>query len=158
MKAKFAIVFMMFSLACFARSSLSDKNKEQLQEVFKAHDGLHASFYNYDGKKVEAAAKVVAEKMAGIEDGGIARTFVYAIRKLKEMKEESKESENKQAYTAVSIALVRTLKKFDIGEHWNVYSCPMNKKQWVQDSQKLEKGHNPYDPSMGDCARKETSY
>lgn len=146
------------SLNSFARSSLDDATKTQVQAVFEANESLHAAFFSYDAAEVQKAAKNVADKISGVKKSEIAKLLTYSAKKLNEITADKDEKANKEAYGVVSLALANIINKYDVGEKWNVYSCPMVKKKWIQNSAKKDEVANPYAASMPTCGSKDTNY
>ena len=79
----------------------------------------------------------------------------FSQGKLKEIKSDSSKKDNNQRYHLVSMALIHVLNKYDIGNDYAAYTCPMVQKKWIQNSKKIAKVHNPYSDKMPHCGAKE---
>lgn len=155
----FIISGLLFSLNVFAaRAPLAEGVKKNVAEVLNANEELHAAFFSYDGENVEKAAKLVASKIEAIKDKKISKLLKVTHKKLLEMNKEKDKKANQDAFYTVSLGLGNIIKKYDVGGKWNVYSCPMVKKSWVQDSAKNDGVRNPYAAGMPDCGSKKTSF
>jgi len=141
-----------------ARAPLNDKVKSNVAEVLNANEELHAAFFDYNNENVQKAAMGVAEKIMAIKDKEISKLLKVSHDKLMEMAKSEDEKANKEAFYVVSLGLANIIRKYDVGGKWNVYSCPMVKKSWVQDSAKNDNVRNPYAPEMPGCGSKNTSF
>jgi hypothetical protein len=140
------------------RVKLDSTTVKDLHAVLKANEGLHWSFFKYDGAQAEAAAKELKKKITKIGDSKIANLLSFSGKKLDEIKASNSRDKNNQLYHLVSMALIHIVNKYDVGNRYNAYSCPMVKKQWVQNSSKIARVHNPYAPSMPHCGGQDTNY
>lgn len=142
------------SYASEERKKVSESDKKEIVSVLEANEELHSSFFKYNGKKVEAAAKNVNTKIAKISNKEVAKLLKFSSTKLDEIKADSKRDGNNQNYHLVSMALIHIVNTYDVGSKYSAYSCPMVKKKWVQNTSKMEKVHNPYAPYMPHCGSK----
>jgi hypothetical protein len=140
------------------RVKVDEKTKAQIIEALKVNDELHSSFFKYDGKKIEAAAKKLNSAFGKIEDAKISKLLVFAKKKLSEIKEDNKKKMNNENYHIVSSAMIFVINKYDLGSEYNAYSCPMVKKKWVQNSKKSAEIQNPYAANMPDCGRQDSTH
>ncbi|MBT3236276.1 MAG: DUF3347 domain-containing protein [Bdellovibrionales bacterium] len=146
------------STATSGRERLDKKTAQEIIAVLKANEGLHWSFFKYDGAKVEMAAKAVKQNISQIGDPKIAGRLEFSGKKLDEIKLANGRKHNNQLYHLVSMALIHLVKKYDLGSNYNVYSCPMVKKQWIQNSSKLSRVNNPYSSAMPHCGVQESKF
>lgn len=141
-----------------SRKSLDVKTKKSVINALEANEELHTSFFKYDGKKVEAAAKKLEGKIDKIGNTEIAKLLKFSKSKLGEINSAKSREENNQNYHLVSMALIHVVNTYDVGSEYNAYSCPMVKKKWIQNSKKIAKVHNPYASNMPHCGSKDTSH
>ncbi|MBH47255.1 MAG: hypothetical protein CME71_03695 [Halobacteriovorax sp.] len=141
-----------------ARAPLEPALKKEVAEVLNANEELHAAFFEYSNENVQKAAALVAKKIMAIKDKEISKLLKVSHDKLMEMTKSTDEKANKEAFYVVSLGLANIIRKYDVGGKWNVYSCPMVKKSWVQDSAKNDNVRNPYAPEMPGCGSKNTSF
>lgn len=141
-----------------ARIALNEKVKKEVIEVLEANEKLHVSFFEYNGKKIETSASAVKEKIGKISDPEISKLLKYPMTKLSEMKSGSERADNDKNYHLVSMALINIVKKYDVGEKYNAFTCPMVKKKWLQNTKKMPTVHNPYAPDMPTCGMRTTSH
>ncbi len=151
------LVFASFNLFA-ARAPLKENVKKNVAEVLNANEELHAAFFDYNNESVQKAAMSVAKKIMAINDKKISKLLKVSHDKLMEMTKSEDEKANKEAFYVVSLGLANIIRKYDVGGKWNVYSCPMVKKSWVQDSAKNDNVRNPYASEMPGCGSKNTSF
>ncbi len=156
---KFIIVSMIaFNLFAAGRIEMAQNTKKEVVKVLELNEGLHASFFDYDGAKVEKAAKDLSNAIDKISDEKIKKLLTFSKTKLSEIKASNSTADNNQNYHLVSMALIHIINTYDVGEKYNAYSCPMVKKKWVQNSSKQDKVHNPYASNMPHCGQKDTKF
>ena len=151
-------LFMLISLVLQAREALNNKIKDELISVFKHNESLHQAFFNYNGKEVEQASRDLKKAVDGISKEEISKLLKFSSQKLSEINASKSRKENNQNYHLVSMALIHLINKYDLGSEYNAYSCPMVKKKWVQNSQKMVKVHNPYHSGMPHCGVQDTKF
>ncbi|POB13408.1 DUF3347 domain-containing protein [Halobacteriovorax sp. DA5] len=156
---KFIIVSMIaFHLFAAGRIEMAPNTKKEVVKVLELNETLHASFFEYDGAKVEEAAKKLSTAIDKISDEKIKKLLTFSKTKLSEIQASKTTAENNQSYHLVSMALIHIINTYDVGEKYNAYSCPMVKKKWVQNSSKQDKVHNPYASNMPHCGQKDTKF
>ncbi|MDC1173935.1 hypothetical protein OAT67_00955 [Bacteriovoracaceae bacterium] len=152
---------LLFNSALFAsgsRATLESETKNQLIEVFKENEKLHAAFFNYDAKKINMIATSLNKKMKLVKKNEVSKLLKQAIVNAEKISKTSDRKKNNDYYADLSIALIYILNKYDLGREYNSYSCPMVKKKWVQNSKKKQKVHNPYAPEMPHCGRQDSRH
>ncbi|OUR99695.1 hypothetical protein A9Q84_01330 [Halobacteriovorax marinus] len=137
--------------ASAAKIKLDNKAKAEIIKTLEANEELHASFFKYDGKNVETTAMKVSKAMGNISNKDVAKLLKHSKMMLTKIKADSKRDENNQNYHMVSMALIHIMNKYDLGEKYSAYRCPMVKKKWIQNTKKMGRVHNPYAPSMPHC-------
>ena len=141
------------------RKSLSAEAKKNLMSIFEKNEALHSSFFSYDGASVEKTATKLANAIELIKDKKLLKILKRTPVQLKKMKASVEKDKNYHMYSVVNKTLVSILKEYDLGETYNVYSCPMLRKVWVQNSTKKDKVHNPYAGDyMPHCGKKDSNY
>jgi hypothetical protein len=140
------------------RKSLTEVAKKSVVSALEANEVLHSSFFKYNAKAVEANAMKLKKAIDGIKDKEVTKLLNFSKRKLSEIKASNDRETNNKNYHLVSMALIHIVNKYDVGSKYNAYSCPMVKKKWVQNSEKMAKVHNPYAPNMPHCGSKDSHY
>lgn len=154
------ILISLVSLASESKSrvKLNEKIKEELVAVLEANENLHNAFFEYNANQVQKAAKNLSGEISKISDAEISKLLNFSKGKLLEITASADREENNKNYHLVSMALIHIVNKYDVGMKYNAYSCPMVKKKWVQNSEKMDKVHNPYAPEMPHCGSKDSHY
>jgi hypothetical protein len=140
------------------RVMLDKKTTKQLLSVLEANEKLHMAFFKYNPKKIENKSKKVNKAISEISNKEISKLFEFSSKKLTSITKESTKDENNQSYHVFSMALIHVISKYDVGDKYNAYSCPMVKKKWVQNSKVIDEVHNPYAPEMPNCGSKNSKY
>lgn len=141
-----------------SRKKIDESTKKSVIKALDANEELHNSFFDYNGKKIEDAAKNLKAAVLEIKNEEIAKLLKFSTTKLELIKESAKRSDNNDNYHLVSMALIHVVNTYDLGSKYNAYSCPMVKKKWLQNSQKDAKVNNPYAPNMPHCGSQDTNY
>lgn len=150
-----SLLMMNMTMAHAATKVEVDSNtKDELLNVFSANEKLHAAFFQYDAKEVEKQANNLKDSMEKVKNPEVAKLLKFSKQKLNEIKASKKRKENNQNYHLVSMALIHLLNKYNLGDTYGAYSCPMVKKKWIQNVKKMEEVHNPYAPEMPHCGNK----
>lgn len=140
------------------RITLAEKEKNEVVSMLETNEKLHRSFFKYDSKKVAINSSELVKKIDSISNAEISKLLKFSKLKLKTLTEESTRQENNQSYHLVSMAFIYIVNKYDVGSKYNAYSCPMVKKKWLQNSNKLSKVHNPYAPEMPHCGTQDSNH
>ena len=140
------------------RKALSEDAKKSVLTALDANDALHGAFFKYDAKSVETNAQKLIKAIDAIKDEVISKLLKFSKTKLSEIKASSDREANNKNYHLVSMALIHIVNKYDVGAKYNAYSCPMVKKKWIQNSEKMAKVHNPYAPNMPHCGSQDTHH
>ncbi|TDJ05622.1 MAG: hypothetical protein E2O68_06215 [Deltaproteobacteria bacterium] len=147
-----------FTFAATERVKLPEQTKMEIINVLKVNENLHASFFKYDAGKVEKNAKDLVQAMDKINDPQVKKLLNYSKSQITQINPTQTREKNNQLYNMVSMALTHLINKYDLGNEYNIYYCPMEKKKWVQNSLKMKKSNNPYMPSMPHCGERLTDY
>jgi len=140
------------------RAKLPEQTKLEIIHVLKVNENLHASFFKYNAAEVEKKAKELVQAMDKINDPQIKKLLNFSRTKVNQINSTVPRDKNNQLYNMVSMALTHLINKYDLGNDYNVYHCPMVKKKWVQNSSKMKKVHNPYAPNMPHCGERLTDF
>ncbi len=141
--------FALFSMSSYGATS--PEIQKYLANVLKANDAVHSVFIKND----EQGFKMVWD---GFEKA-LSQT---RPDELKELITESKSAssklmtatsldEKRKLYGDVVKPIVLLLQKYGPIESYKVFTCPMVKKDWIQDIKVVSQVQNPYDPKMLKC-------
>ena len=107
---------------------------------------------------MEENAKKLQNSIGKVKNEEIKKLLSFSQKKLSEIKSDRDRKENNQTYHLVSMALIHIMNKYDVGDKYNAYSCPMVKKKWIQNSKKTSKVHNPYMAGMPHCGSQDSHH
>ncbi|WP_417335738.1 hypothetical protein [Halobacteriovorax marinus] len=151
-------IILIFSLLTinlsFAKESIEEGAKNSMLKVLESNEALHASFFKYNPKEVEQNAKKTLDALNAIKNPEFKKLLAKAGEKLKLITATADREANNVNYHQASMAFIYIINKYDLGEKYAGYRCPMVKKKWVQNTKKMGRVHNPYDPSMPHCGGK----
>ena len=126
-------------------------NEEQKQKLINK---LESDVY-FDGDEIKIKLQKAID---GIKDKEISKLLSYSKNKLSEIKATIDREVNNKNYNLVSMALIHVVSKYDVGNDYNAYSCPMVKMKWIQNTSKVSEVHNPYAPNMPNCGSQDSNY
>jgi len=150
--------FQGFINVAFGRIVIDSDSKKSLLKVLEINEKFHQAFFKYDKDLVESHAKEMSKAVGKIPNKNILKLLKYSQLKLKEINAKNTRDLNNKNYNIVSMALIHIINKYDLGDKYNAYSCPMVQKKWVQNSKKIKKVHNPYAPRMPHCGSQDSNY
>ncbi len=145
-------------IAKVERKKIDAKLKATLISVFEVNEALHSAFFTYNADLVDQGAKNLRDAILKIDDKKLKKHFKRTLVQLEKITKDQNQEKNNHQYNLVSKKLVQALGLYDLGDTYNVYSCPMVKKVWVQNSKKMAKVHNPYASYMPHCGTKDTNF
>ncbi|OFZ14920.1 MAG: hypothetical protein A2X86_06205 [Bdellovibrionales bacterium GWA2_49_15] len=142
-------LFSLFSMVSYGATS--PETQKYLVNLLKANDSVHSAFVKND----EQGVKPVWANFEKVLSGS-------APNELKEFVSESKVAtvklvsasafdEKRKLYGDVIKPIVAMLQKFGPIDSYKVFTCPMVKKDWIQDTKLNSEVQNPYDPKMVKC-------
>ena len=147
-----------------SRIEISNESKQKLIKLLEENEGLHDAFYNYKEENIEKVIKKTETMITAITkaldkiEKNLKADLIYGRSNLEKISSKAKKSENYNHYNAFSTSMIKILTTYNLGDTYNVYSCPMVKKKWIQNSKTLSKVHNPYAPSMPHCGVQDTYF
>lgn len=153
-KTMILIAALTFSSAFAAKEERKELDKETKKSVLAAleqNEKLHGALFEYDAEKVEKEAEKLEKEIEKIKDPEISKLLKFSKEKLDEMDSDKPREEHNKNYHLVSMALIHVINKYDVGEKYAAFQCPMVKKKWIQNKEKHKKVMNPYAPGMPHC-------
>jgi len=120
-------------------------------KVLEKNESLHHSFFSYNAKAVEDATKELLKFSITNKEKALDSDLLKVRESLEKISAKQTQEENKKQYGLANIYFVKIINKYDLGEKYQAYYCPMVRKKWVQNTQKGVDVQNPYDASMPDC-------
>lgn len=139
------------------RKPIDSKDKEQIIEILIKNDLLFNAFLKNEGGSIEKSAKDLLALISKSQSPLLKETKAQASSLAKIKSTNSNES-NLQAYESFLKPLIKLVQANDIGGNYNIYSCPMVKKSWIQDTNVNKEVKNVYAMDMLECGTKDTQY
>lgn len=135
---------------------ISKKEISEITIALVANELMHMAFFKYDIEKIDAAKKKLTVALNNISNKDIQSFLKFAKTQLANIDGKNDKKKNNQNYHMVSSALIYVMNRYEIGNNYEAYYCPMVKKKWIQHSKKMTKTQNPYSADMPTCGRKDT--
>lgn len=139
------------------RQSLSSKDKSVLSEILAKNDLLFNSFLKKDKDLIEKYAKELSA-LVSTADSSIVKQVKAKASSLNNIKSSNKNEDNLHAYESFLNPLITLVQQYDVGGKYNVFSCPMVKKSWIQDLKTNKDVKNVYAMDMLECGSQDTHF
>lgn len=139
------------------RKSLQSNDKALLTEILAKNDSLFNAFLKKDNALIEKSAKELAS-LAVKSDSTIMKELKAKVYSLEGIKSSNKNEDNLKAYEAFLNPLVAIVQQYEVAGKYNVFSCPMVKKSWIQDTKINKDVKNVYAMDMLECGSQDTHY
>jgi ribonucleotide reductase beta subunit family protein with ferritin-like domain len=148
----FCFSFLIFSSwAKDSRRPLGSELKTQLMKVFEQNEKLHAAMFKYNKEKLVQETTLFKKLLREIKASDLSKQLTPALSSADELISSQDKAKDNESYHRLSLVLVKIIESYNLGSTYNIFYCPMVKKRWVQNSQKMKKVHNPYAPEMPHC-------
>lgn len=140
-----------------ARKSLNASEKAAMTNILNKNDELFNAFLKKDNALIEKTAKALAVvtsqyKMASFKD-------IHAeASKLSSIKASKSREANLDIYEAFLQPLIKFVQTYEVDKKFNVFSCPMVKKAWLQDTSVNKDVRNVYAMEMLECGTQDTKF
>lgn len=139
------------------RKSLATQDKVEAVEVLAKNDLLFNAFLKKDAAAIEKHAKEL-QKLVSAKKSPLLKEVKAQAGKLNSIKASNSNETNLTAYEAFLNPLIKVVQEHEVDTRYNVFSCPMVKKSWLQDV-KVNKGvKNVYAMEMLECGSQDTHY
>lgn len=158
MKFILSLCLMLPGILLAERVKLEKDDLQAWRSSLSLNEKLHWSFFKYNADEIEKHAKSLTVSLNSIKHTDISSMLMLAKKKISEIKGKNDKEKNFKLYHIVSISMINVLKKYDSGKEYNIYSCPMVKMKWIQNSKKIDEVHNPYADYMPHCGKKDSNY
>lgn len=139
------------------RKTLNESDKKLIVELLKKNDVLFNAFLSRDGIAIEKSAADLSTLMSQI-DSKILGNVKKESSKLSKIKDTNTDEVNLTSYEAFLNPLVEVVKAFDLGDQFNIFTCPMVKKSWIQDVATNKEVKNVYAMEMLECGSQVTQF
>lgn len=139
------------------RQPISSKDKSILSEILAKNDLLFNSFLKEDKDLTEKYAKELSV-LVTTADSLIIKEVKAEVSSLSKIKSSIKNEKNLESYELFLKPLISLVQKFDVGAKYNVFTCPMVKKSWLQDVRVNKEVKNVFASYMLECGNQDTHF
>lgn len=139
------------------RKALQSNDKAQLTEILAKNDSLFNAFLKKDNALIVKNAKELAGLVVK-SDGPILKELKAKVYSLEGIKSSNKNEDNLKAYEAFLNPLIAIVQQYEVAGKYNVFSCPMVKKSWIQDTEVNKDVKNVYATDMLECGTQDTRF
>ena len=140
-----------------ARKKLSAEEQASVIEVLKKNDQLFNALLRKDGALIEKISQELSVLVSRSTTPTL-KNVKAQVSSLKGIKASAKIDENLKAYELFLNPLIKVVQEYDVGSKFNVFSCPMVKKSWVQDVTVNKDVKNVYAMDMLECGTQDTHF
>lgn len=139
------------------RKSLAEKDKKFLTDALKINDQLFNALLAKDTKLIEKKSQEISDLFQGNKEA-IYKELTSQAGNLKKIKSSTKQEDALKAYEEFLKPLIKVVQEYDIENSYNVFSCPMVKKSWIQDVRVNKGVKNVFAPYMLECGTQDTHF
>jgi hypothetical protein len=141
-----------------SRNDLSKKNQKYAIKVLNQNELLFDSFFSYSGAAIESHSMNLIKSINSMPNSQIKSEFIKSIPHLSKLKKSNSKEANNNYYNQASLIFIKIINTYDVGPHFNAYTCPMVNKRWVQNTKESNQVKNPYADYMPHCGGQDTEY
>lgn len=138
-----------------ATSALENSDLKILKIILKKNDELFNALLKNNQEQVAGAANIlvtILKKANAIE----LRSIKQGSSNLSLINKTNTKEQNLKAYEGFIPSLVELVKKYQPDSNFQIYYCPMVKKNWIQDQRTNSTVKNVFAQDMLECGSKET--
>ena len=140
-----------------SRRTISADDKAAMISVLTKNDSLFNSFLKRDKAQIE---KNASELLTFVKNS--QSPLLVGVKKdldpLSSIKSSKTMEENVSAYGKFLVPLITVVQSYDVGGKFNVFTCPMVKKSWIQNIEVNKEVKNVYAMDMLECGSQDTHY
>lgn len=139
------------------RKSLNDKDKKTISDALTINDQLFNALLAKDAKLIEKKSQEISALLQGNKDA-VFKELALKASNLKTIKSSTKQEDALKTYEEFLKPLIKVVQEYDLGNSYNVFSCPMVKKSWIQDVRVNKGVKNVFAPYMLECGTQDTHF
>ncbi len=140
-----------------ARKPLKAAEKTAVTSILDKNDELFNAFLKKDNALVEKKAKALSEA-ASQAKMGILKDIQAQTGKLSTISGSKSHEANMEAYESFLKPLIKFVQTYEVDKKFNIFSCPMVKKSWIQDTSVNKDVQNIYAMEMLECGTQDTKF
>lgn len=139
------------------RKALNEKDKKIISDALTINDQLFNALLAKDAKLIEKKSQEISALFQGNKDA-IFKELAPKASHLKTIKGSTKQEDALKAYEEFLKPLIKVVQEYDLESSYNVFSCPMVKKSWIQDVRVNKGVKNVFAPYMLECGTQDTHF
>lgn len=137
-----------------AESTLSQSDLKVLKIVLKKNDELYNTLLKNDQKEAETSANLMSNVLKAAKSDAF-KILRERSASLKRISKSNSKDQNLRAYEDFIPSLVELVRKYRPDSNYQIYYCPMVKKNWIQDQRTNSTVKNVFAQDMLECGGKE---
>jgi hypothetical protein len=130
---------------------------KKTEEILKKNDELFNAFLKKDLKSAEAHSKALYQ-MVHKSAPGILKSVSGNAPSLKEINASASLEKNLEHYEKFLNPLIQIVKVYKVPAQYNIFSCPMVNKSWIQDVKTNQDVRNVFAMEMLECGTQDTKF
>lgn len=140
-----------------ARKPLKAAEKAAVTNILNKNDELFNAFLKKDNALIEKSAKALAEATSQNKIG-LLKDIQIEAGKLSSIKASKSREANMETYETFLRPLIKFVQTYEVDKKFNIFSCPMVKKSWIQDTSVNKDVRNVYAMEMLECGTQDTKF
>lgn len=139
------------------RKTISSAEKDFIINVLSENDKIFNALLSEKNDQIEQQAKELVALFEQNNDP-IFKDVKLKAKKLSELKTANKHEDNLKAYEEFLKPLIEIVLNYNVGASYNVFSCSMVKKSWLQDIRFNKGVKNVFATYMLECGTQDTGF
>lgn len=139
------------------RKTLSGEDQKKVILILDKNDELFNAFLKKDDSLIEKKSHELSGLMKKIEVAALKEVKIQT-KQLDSIKATKTRETNLVAYESFVNPLIKFIQTYDVGSNFNVFSCPMVKKSWIQNTIVNKDVRNVYAMEMLECGTQDTKF
>jgi len=139
------------------RKTLTAKELSGVKPILDKNDELFNAFLKEDNSLIEKKSQELSS-LVKKSDLAALKGVKEQAKKLDSIKGSQKRDKNLEAYESFVNPLIKFVQTYDVGSKFNVFSCPMVEKSWIQNTDVNKGVKNVYAMEMLECGTQDTKF
>ncbi len=139
------------------RKALPAKDVSEVKLILDKNDELFNAFLKKDNSLIEKKSQELSA-LVKKSQGSSLKEVKNQVKKLDSIKASEKHDANLASYESFVNPLIKLVQTYDVGSNFNIFSCPMVKKSWIQNTDVNKGVKNVYAMEMLECGTQDTKF
>lgn len=140
-----------------SRKNLEPAEAKEVAEVLVKNDELFNAFLKKDAGLVQKKAAEL-HTLISKADASAFKEVKKDSDSLKKITSEAGNESNLKSYEPFLNSLIKVVKTYQVPGRFNIFSCPMVNKSWIQDTNVNKEVRNVYAMEMLECGTQDTKF